>query len=77
MRLIPNSQVLGARVENFDLSQPIGSQESEQIIEWLGEYGAFYTASKSPCEMGNPWAILSFVICTLPLRLYPKILPKN
>jgi taurine dioxygenase len=45
-------------VEDFDLSQPIGPLETEQIIKWLGEYGVL----TFPKQELTPQALKDFAV---------------
>lgn len=39
MNIVPSGQALGARIEDLDLSRPLGEADKEAIVQALGRYG--------------------------------------
>jgi taurine dioxygenase len=39
MRIEPTGKILGARIEDIDLSRPLSDQDFKQVLRALGEYG--------------------------------------
>jgi taurine dioxygenase len=39
LNIVPSGQVLGARIEGMDLSQPLAADDCEGILKALGDYG--------------------------------------
>ncbi len=53
MHVISENKILGAKVVDADLSQPLSHHDRELIIQWLGEYGvlAFTNQELSPRQL--------------------------
>ena len=53
MQLIPENEILGAKVIHADLSAPLSLQDRQQIINWLGEYSvlAFEQQELTPRQL--------------------------
>lgn len=39
MKIIPNDDILGARIEDIDLSVPLGEEDHSRVVAALGEHG--------------------------------------